>query len=453
MYNFLKYKEQYRLNLKLALPVVMSQLGQVLVQLADTIMVGQYGGDDPAPLAAASFGNSVFFLIYIACMGLTFSITPIVGELFVQQKRKKLATYLHNSMVIYPIIGVVATLLLYGITPLMHFMGQPEKTVEMATPYYHLLSLSMVPVMVFFVFKQFLEGMGNTITTMFIVLTANVINIALNYVMINGLCGFEEMGANGAALATLISRTIQMFLMIGFFLSVKKFRRYVASFSWQNVKRKFVSKLLSMGIPISSQMFFESSAFVITSIIVGRFGETIIGANQIGTTLMNCAFMIVLSVGSASTIRVSHCFGVRDYEQMKLASSAAWHLAFVWNVITALIFISLRMVLPLMFTSNAEMIEVASVLLIFISLFQISDGLQCVSVGILRGMQDVKVILPIAVVAYWVLNIPVGVLCAFTFGMGPKGLYIGYIVGLTVAAVLMYMRIRRRQKKLIGARN
>ena len=450
MYNFSKYKEQYRLNLKLAFPVVMSQLGQVLVQLADTIMVGQYGGDDPAPLAAASFGNSVFFLIYIACIGLTFSITPIVGELFVQSKRKKLADYLHNSLVIYPIIGVVATLVLFGITPLMSFMRQPESTVEMATPYYHLLSLSMVPVMVFFVFKQFLEGMGNTITTMFIVLAANVINIALNYVMINGLCGFEEMGANGAALATLISRTIQMLMMIGFFLSVKRFRRYVDAFSWKNVKRRFVKKLLSMGIPISSQMFFESSAFVITSIILGSFGETIISANQIGTTFMNCAFMIVLSVGSASTIRVSHCYGARDYAQMKLASSAAWHIAFVWNALTALIFISLRKFLPLMVSPNAEVIEVASVLLIYISMFQISDGLQCVSVGIMRGMQDVKVVLPIAIVAYWVLNIPVGALCAFTFGMGPKGLYVGYIVGLSVAAVLMYMRIRRHQKKLLG---
>ncbi len=451
MYNFSKYKEQYRSNLALAFPVVLSQLGQVIVQLADTIMVGQYGGDNPGPLAAAAFGNSVFFLVYIACMGLTFGVTPIVGALFVQNKRKKLADYLHNGLVIFPLIGALATLLLYAITPLMYHMGQPVETVVSAVPYYHILCWSIIPTMVFFVFKQFLEGMGNTVTSMYIVITTNIINIALNYVMINGHCGFEEMGANGAALSTLISRTVQMLLMIGFFLYVKRYRRYIANFSFKRFSAKLSRKLLAMGIPISSQMFFESSAFVITSILMGSFGETFIGANQIGSTLMNCAFMIVLSVGSASTIRISHCYGNRNYAEMKLASSAAWHLAFVWNMVTALTFITLRSVLPHIFTTNAQMIEMASILLIYIALFQISDGLQCVSVGILRGMQDVRIILPIAIFSYWVLNIPVGVFCAFTLGMGAKGLYIGYVVGLSVAAVLMYRRIVRRQKKLLGS--
>ncbi len=450
MYSFSKYKEQYRSNLALAFPVVLSQLGQVVVQLADTIMVGQYGGDNPGPLAAASFGNSVFFIVYIVCMGLTFGITPIVGELFVQHKRKKLASYLHNGLILFPLVGVAATALLYAITPLMYYMGQPVATVESAIPYYHILCWSMVPTMVFFVFKQFLEGMGNTVTSMYIVVVTNLLNIGLNYIMIHGYCGFEEMGANGAALATLISRTMQMLVMIGFFLCVKRYRRYVADFSFAKFSKKLTRRLLSMGVPISSQMFFECSAFVITSILMGRFGETIIGANQIGSTLMNCAFMIVLSVGSASTIRISHCYGARNFEEMKLASSAAWHLAFVWNTLTAIVFISMRGILPQIFTTNAEMIEMASVFLVFIAMFQISDGLQCVSVGILRGMQDVRIILPISIFAYWVLNIPVGVFCAFALGMGAKGLYIGFVVGLTVAAVLMYRRITRGQKKLLS---
>ncbi len=444
MYSFSKYKAEYQANLKLALPVVMSQLGQVVVQLADNIMVGQYGGDDPLPLAAASFGGSIFFLIYIASIGLTFGITPIVGELFVQGKMGQASRYLGNSLVTFPIIGLLAMALQFAIIPLMSYMGQPEEVVAMAIPYYKSLVWSMVPIMLFFVFKQFLEGLGNTKTTMYIVVACNAVNILLNYVLINGLWGAPELGALGAGIATLISRVLQALIIFLFFVSVKRFKSYLDGFKFRELKRSESMKLIKIGLPISSQIFFECSAFVITGVLMGYFGANIIGANQIGTSLMNCAFMIILAVSSATTIRISHCYGMRDFAQMKIASNAAYHLALVWNSLTAIIFIALQNVLPQLFTTNEEMIQMASTLLIFIALFQVPDGLQCIGVGILRGAQDVKIILPISIFAYWVLNIPVGYLCAFTFGMGPQGLYIGYIVGLSTAAILLYRRVVQR---------
>ncbi|MFR9524007.1 MAG: MATE family efflux transporter [Rikenellaceae bacterium] len=448
MYKFSKYREEYKANLKLALPVVMSQLGQVVVQLADNIMVGQYGGDDPLPLAAASFGGAVFFIINIVCMGLTFGITPIIGELFVQGRMKEASKYLGNSLVLFPLVGVVAMAVQFALIPLMGHMGQPDEVVALAIPYYKTLVFSMVPIMIFFVFKQFLEGLGNTQTTMFIVIFCNAVNIGLNYVLINGAFGMPEMGVMGAGLATLISRVLQAATITIFFLSIKRFKSYFDNFKLRELKRADSAKLIKIGLPISSQVFFESSAFVISSIIMGHFGANIIGANQIGTSMMNCAFMIVLAVGSATTIRISHCYGARDFAQMKVASSAAYHLALVWNSLTALTFVTMKGVLPQLFTSNVEMIEVASILLIFIALFQIPDGLQCISIGILRGMQDMKIILPISVFAYWILNIPVGCLCAFSLGMGPQGLYVGFIVGLTTAAILLHRRIKRQQAKL-----
>lgn len=450
MYKFSKYKQEYKSNLRLALPVVMSQLGQVVVQLADNIMVGRYGGDDPLPLAAASFGGSVFFLINIAAMGLTFGITPIVGELFVQGRMKEASKYLGNSLVLFPLIGVIAMLLQIGMIPLMNYMGQPQEVVAMAIPYYMTLVWSMVPIMIFFVFKQFLEGLGNTHTTMCIVIACNVVNIGLNHMLINGVWGAPELGTYGAGLATLISRVLQAATIFAFFLSVKSFRSYFDNFKFKNLEIKESVKLIKVGIPISSQVFFESSAFVISSILMGNFGVNIIGANQIGVSMMNCAFMIILAIGSATTIRISHCYGARDFQRMKLASSAAFHLALVWNSFTAISFIALQNVIPQLYTSNSEMIHMASILLVFIALFQIPDGLQCIGIGIMRGMQDVKIILPISFFAYWVLNIPVGYLCAFTLGMGPQGLYIGFIVGLSTAAILLYRRIYRRQRALIS---
>ncbi len=448
MYKFSTYKEEYKSNLRLAIPVMLSQLGQVFVQLADNIMVGQYGGDDPLPLAAASFGGSVFFLTYVACMGLTFGLTPIVGELFVQGRIKEASRYLGNSIVLFPLIGAVAMLLQFAVIPLMSKMGQPAEVVTMAVPYYKVLAMSMIPTMLFFVFKQFLEGLGNTKTTMYIVICCNAINILLNYILINGAWGAPELGALGAGIATLISRVLQAVVIFTFFLSVKRFRRYFDEFKFRALELKDSIRLVKIGFPISSQIFFECSAFVISSILIGHFGANIIGANQIGTSMMNCAFMIILAVGSATTIRISHCYGARDFVQMKIASSAAYHLAFVWNSFTALVFITMNHLLPQMFTTNAEMIEIASILLIFIALFQIPDGLQCISIGIMRGMQDVKIILPISVFAYWILNIPVGYFCAFNLGMGPQGLYVGFIVGLTTVAILLYRRIKRRQGAL-----
>ncbi len=446
MYKFSKYKDEYLANLKLALPVMMSQLGQVFVQLADNIMVGQYGGHDPLPLAAASFGGSLFFIIYIVCMGLTFAITPIVGELFVQGRKEEASKYLGNSLLLFPLVGALAMVVQFSLIPLMGYMGQPAEVVAMATPYYTTMVWSMVPIMIFFIFKQFLEGLGNTHVAMFIVVSCNAINILLNYMLINGMWGAPELGTLGAGIATTISRLLQAILIVAVFLLSPKFRSYLSDFKLRAIKLRDSIRLLRIGFPISSQLFFECSAFVISAIIMGRFGANVIGANQIGNTLMNCAFMIVLAIGSSTTIRISHCHGARNFKQLKIATSAAYHLALVWNIFTILLFVSLQNALPQLFTSNEEMIHTASILLIFIALFQIPDGLQCVSIGVLRGMQDVKIILPISFIAYWLLNLPVGYLCAFHLGMGPQGIYIGFIVGLTTAALLLHRRISSTSK-------
>ncbi len=447
MYSFKKYRKEYKANLTLAVPIMLSQLGQVVVQMADNIMVGQYGGDDSLPLAAASFGGAIFFLIYIACMGLTFGLTPVIGELFVQGRSKEASKYLGNSLVLFPIIGVVGMLIQFALIPLMDYMGQPQEVVAMAIPYYKSLIWSMIPIMIFFVFKQFLEGLGNTKVAMCIVLGCNVVNIVLNYALIGGHWGMPELGALGAGVATLISRVLQAIVIVVFFLSMKNYRIYFEQFKLRALELRDSIRLIKIGFPISSQIFFECSAFTISGIIIGYFGTDMIGANQIGISLSNAAFMIVLSVGSATTIRISHCYGAKSYAEMRTATHAAYHIALVWNSLTAITFIAFQNLLPQLFTTNVHMIEMASILLIYIAMFQISDGLQCVSIGALRGMQDVKVILPISIFAYWVLNIPVGCLCAFTFGMGAKGLYVGFIVGLTAAAILLYRRIRRRERE------
>ena len=451
MYRFSAYKNQYKENLRLALPVVLTQVGQILTQFADNLMVGRYGGDDPLPLAAVSFGGSVFFILVIASIGIALGMTPLIGELYAQGDRQRSSQLLQNGILFYGVLGIVMAAVQYAVIPLMYHLRQPVEVVDAAIPYYKMLVWSMPFVMLFFAFKQFLEGVGNTKVEMVVTIVANVANIAFNWVFIYGRYGFPEMGAAGAGLGTLLSRIIAPMLMIGYFYSRRRYRLYLALFSRHNYSWRAVGQLTRMGLPISLQMFLEASAFVGTGIMMGWFGDqakTAISANQIATTICNCAFMIVMSIGAATTIRVSHCYGARNFGELSLAARASYHLVLTWNAFAALVFISLRHFIPTLFTTNAEVIAIASQLLAFGALYQLSDGIQNVSVGILRGIQDVRIIMPIALVSYWLLNLPVGYLLGFNLGMGPSGFYLGFSFGLSTAAVLMILRIRRSVRKL-----
>ena len=448
MYSFSKYKDQYKSNLRLALPVVLTQLGQILTQVADNLMVGRYGGSDPTPLAAVSFGGAVFFILFIAAIGIALGMTPLVGELYAQGDREKSSGLLQNGILFYGLLGVAMAAVQYAVIPLMYHLGQPAEVVDMAIPYYRMLVWSMPFIMLFFTFKQFLEGVGNTKVEMFVTIAANLANIGFNWVFIYGRYGFPEMGAEGAGLGTLMSRIIAPMLMIGYFYSRSKYRVYLEGFSPRNYSWASVRQLLHMGLPISMQMFLEASAFVGTSIMMGWLSKTAISANQIAMTLGNCAFMIVTSIGAATTIRISHCYGARSLKELTLAAKASYHLVIAWNLFAAITFISLCNVIPTFFTTNAEVIDLASKLILLIAVYQLADGIQNVSVGILRGIQDVKIIMPIAFVSYWLLNLPAGYLFGFTMGMGPSGLFLGFSFGLSAAAVMMILRIRRSISRL-----
>lgn len=455
MYRFSTYKEQYRQNLKLAFPVVLTQLGQILTQFTDNLMVGRYGGDDPLPLAAVSFGGTVFFILFIASIGIAMGMTPLVGELYAQNDREKSAGLLQNGILFYGLLGVVMAAVQYALIPLMYHLRQPVEVVDAAIPYYKMLVYSMPAMMLFFAFKQFLEGVGNTHAEMYATIIANVANVGFNYLFIYGHCGMPEMGAEGAGLGTLLARVMGMVLIIGYFVSRSRYRLYLQRFSRRKFSRTDVRQLLHMGGPISLQMFLESSAFVGTGIMMGWFGaeaKATISANQIAMTIGNCAFMIVMSIGAATTIRVSHCYGARNIGELSLAAKASYHLVLAWNAFAALVFISLRHFIPTLFTTNAEVIAIASHLLAFAALYQLSDGIQNVSVGILRGIQDVKIIMPIALISYWILNLPVGYLLGFSLGMGPSGLYVGFAFGLSTAALLMILRIRRSVRRLYAVK-
>lgn len=443
-----KRSRYYGKVLSLAFPVILSQAGQILVQLVDNAMVGRLGA---VPLAGVSFANSVFFMLFVLGMGLTFGLTPLVGEMYSVSNHRKSASYLQNSILFYGFIGLGIFLLSMLVRPFMPHMGQAPEVVEHAIPYYGYVAVSVIPFMIFAAFKQFLEGVGNTKVAMAIIITSNVINIIFNWLLIYGNWGFPAMGAGGAGLATLISRILTPILIILYFYRRDSFFRYFTLFRRSNFSWETIRSLIRVGAPISLQMFMEGSAFALTGIMMGWLGTVEMAGNQVAMVISNFAFMIIIGIGSAVTICVSHAYGQRDWRDIRRYSGTAYRLGLMWNAVTALLFITLRNYIPMVFTSDSEVIDMAARFMVFVAIFQISDGLQANSVAILRGIQDVKSIMWISFISYIVVSLPAGYLLAFKTEVGPSGLWIGLIIGLALAAVLYNARYRKQVKRYAAA--
>lgn len=433
------------------MPIALSQLGYVVVQFADNAMVGSYGGDDPLPLSAVSFGVMMSFVLFSLAMGITLGLTPVIGEHFARGEYRRTAHYLQTSLVSYPILGVIFMVLQQLSVPLLYKLGQPVEVVDMAVPYYKLMGYSLPAIMLYGCFKQFLEGMGNTVTPMVIAVVTNAMNIVLNWVFIYGNCGCEAMGVYGAGLATLIARWASPVLIFIYFVVRSEYRDYLKLFSRGVKYIKDTYRLLTIGVPLAGQMLLEGSAFVVTSVMMGWFGAEALAANQVAMTYGNAAFMLTIALGSAATIRVSHCYGLGDREKMRDVVISSSHLSAAWGAMVFISFIAFRGVLPRLFTPSEPIVALASQMIIWVGLYQISDAVQGTLIGVLRGMQDVKIIAGLSFVAYVLLNIPVGYLCAFTFGFDSTGLLAGYVVGLTTAAIAYGIRVYRnlRSEKIV----
>lgn len=433
-------KGEYGKTFRLAVPVVISQVGQLMVQFVDNAMVGHLGR---VPLSGVAFAGNIFFFLFIFGIGIAVGLTPLVGESYAKGTHRSSGKLLQNSVLLYLVIGMAICALQFAAMPFFGYFGQPAEVIEAARPYYRYLAWSMIPLMVFFAFKQFLEGIGNTRVAMIIVIISNVVSVVLNWLLINGRMGFPAMGAAGAGLSTLIARTVTPLMIVGYFAWNQSLRRYLAFYHPRGYSFGQVRSLLSVGLPISIQMTLEGGTFAITGIMMGWLGTVALASNQIAIVMSNMAFMIVLSIGSATTIRASHAYGGGRFGEIRRIAKSSYNIGLVWNTFTALLFILGRNLLPRIFTDDPEVIGMAGKLLVFVALFQISDGIQMISLSVLRGMQDVKATSVIAFISYIVINLPIGYMFAFVLGAGPQGLWVGYIFGLTIAAFLLNSRYRR----------
>ncbi|MCW0482204.1 MATE family efflux transporter [Gaoshiqia sediminis] len=437
------YIPLYKKNLNLAFPVILSQVGQVTVSLADNMMVGHAGTTE---LAAASFSNSIFHIGMLFGLGVTMGVTPLVGKVFSQKNDRQVGEYLRNGFFIHTVFALLVALAMVGVGFFLDKMGQPNEVAQVAFPYYLLLVASLAPMLMFYSFKQFFEGIGNTQIAMMITLTANLVNIVLNYLLIFGKYGFPELGLNGAGIATLISRLLMPVLLIPVLLKNKKYRNIFRFARQAALVRSKISELLSVGLPIGLQIIVEVLTFSLGAVMMGWLGKEPLAAHQVALGMASFTYMISLGVGAGTTIHVSHEFGAQNFSLLRRTVFASVHLVVIFMSFMGLLFILLRHQLPFLFTEDLTVVGIAAGLLVIAALFQVFDGLQVALLAALRGLSDVKIPMFMAFVSYSLIGLPISYGCAFGLNMGAAGIWFGFLVGLAVAAILFSLRL----KKLVG---
>ena len=459
-YSFRTYLPYYKRNLKVAFPVMLTQFGAAMVGLADSIMVGHYGTAD---LAAVSFSNAIFFTVMVFAMGAVMGVTPLVGHVHgrmekllqlnapeeeIAHKHEQIASFLTNGLVFTGLMCLLSLALLVPCIPFLDMFGQEPEVVACARPYYILIVLSIIPFLLFCFSKQFLEGLGNTLVAMLITLGCNLLNIGLNWVFIYGHWGFEPMGAEGAGWASLIARCLMPVCFFAAMLLKAEWRRYIRAVRIRFVTRREVEHLIAIGTPIGLQSFAEAFLFTASFIIIGWISKEALAAHHIANQMADLTFMLALGIGSATTIRVSHQLGKGDLHAVKMASRASVHLCLLMNTIGAAIMIFGRHYIPYIFTEDPEVVPIASTLLIIAGTLQYADGLQCIGAAMLRGIQDVRVPMRIALFAYIGVALPLGIVLTFPVGWGAQGMWIAFVIALAIPAVLFHIRFRKQLKRL-----
>ncbi len=444
--QFNRYSKEFKTNLVIAYPIMLGQLGHILVALVDNLMVGRLGAPQ---LAAVSLGNSLVFIALSLGIGFSFAITPLIAEADGAKDVKKGRLHFHHGVIMCAVNGVLLFLALLVAKPVLYYLDQPEEVVVLALPYLEIVAFSMIPLMIFQAFKQFADGLSQTRYAMYATLVANVINVIFNYFLIYGLWIFPRLEVEGAAWGTLISRFFMLGLLL-YMLSRKRiFKPYFQISNTSHIKWSEFRELFRLGFPTALQMLFEVGIFTAAIFLSGIIGTNAQAANQIALNLSSMTFMIAVGLGVTATIRVGNQKGKADFPNLRRIAISIFLLVFLIEAVFAVAFILFKDILPPLYVENSEVIIIAAQLLIVAALFQLSDGIQVTILGALRGLQDVNIPTGICFIAYWMIGFPVSWYLGKEDQMGTQGIWLGLLAGLTASAIMLYFRFNYLSKKMI----
>ena len=452
------YTREFKYNWQLAAPVMLGMLGHTFVSFIDNIMVGQLGA---AELAAVSLGNSFIFIAMSLGIGFSTAITPLVAEADASKNFDVGKSSFKHGLFLCLILGLSLFGCILLAKPLMSLMSQPEEVVILAIPYLDLVAFSLVPLIVFQAFKQFSDGLSMTKYPMYATLLANIVNVVLNYVLIFGKFGFPKMGIVGAAVGTLASRFIMLFFLWWLLSKKEKSKAYVRQIKLFVLDNRMIKKIIGLGFPSAMQMFFEVAIFTAAIWLSGLLGKNSQAANQIALNLSSMTFMVAMGLSVAAMIRVGNQKGLMNFKELRRIAFSIMLLGIILATAFALIFLIFHDSLPKIyvdlndaknFNDNYEVVTIAAKLLLAAAIFQISDSIQVMVLGALRGLQDVKIPTVITFFAYWVIGFPISYYLGKEDAYGSFGIWLGLLAGLTSAAILLYARFNYLTKRLIATK-
>ncbi len=437
----------FRETLVLAWPLVLTQVGQIITGMVDNIFLGRIGATEQA---AGILSNNLYVLLLVFIIGVSYATTPLVTSAQQQQDLKKKASLFKNSLFLNFSVAVVCFLILFFSSGALGQMKQPEEVVKLAVPFFDVIILSMIPVSLYFTCKQYCEGLGNTRMALWIGLIGNLLNIILNYAFIYGKMGFPEMGYMGSAWASFWAR---LFMGVSFLFLIFKsaFTREISSV-YRQVKINFddLKNLWRIGFNSALQFTFEVAAFVIAGLMAGSFGKEQIDAHGIALSLAAFTYMFGSGIASSATIRVGVYNAQNNWNEIRQATNAAVKLVMVIMGSAGLLFALFNKYLPLAFSHEPQIVALAADLLIIAAMFQLFDGLQVTLLGVLRGLEDVRVSTVVTLVGYWVIALPLAYFLAFTCKMETIGIWIGLLASLVFVAMGLYWRFRYLVRKHLG---
>ena len=453
--NISQYTSEFKYNWKLAAPVMLGMLGHTFVSFVDNIMVGQIG---TAELAAVSLGNSFMFIAMSVGIGFSTAITPLIAEADSADNFKQAKSTFKHGLFLCTVLGIILFLGVFFAKPLMYLMQQPEEVVALAIPYLDLVAFSLIPLVVFQALKQFSDGMSMTRYPMYATLIANIVNIVLNYLLIFGKFGFPALGIVGAAFGTVISRFIMLAYLWWLLAKKERTKALVTNIKFFILEKLMLQKFINLGAPSAMQMLFEVAIFTAAIWLSGLLGKNAQAANQIALNLSSMTFMVAMGLSVASMIRVGNQKGLQKFKELRRIAFSIFLLGILLAIFFGSVFFLFHKSLPKIYvdftdaanyTDNLEVVRIASQLLFAAAIFQISDTIQVVVLGALRGLQDVKIPTIITFISYWVIGFPISYFLGKASMYGSFGIWLGLLAGLSTAAIFLYMRFNYLTLKLI----
>ena len=443
----IQQKHYYRQLLAIGIPIIIGQLGTIVLGFADTLMIGHHSTQE---LAAAGLVNNIFGLVLISYMGFSYGLTPIIGRLYGMERTDEIGQKVRNSLFANMMVGCIFTLAMIILYFNLSHIGQPEELLTLIRPYFIVNLISVLFVGVFNTMKQFLDGIGHTKVAMWVMIGGNVVNILGNWMLIYGVGPFPELGLLGAGLSTMGSRMLMAAAMVAMVMGRKRFAQYRKDILASHVNKVDFKEMNRLGWPVALQLAMESAAFTLSCVMVGWLGTIPLASHQVMITISQLFYLVLSGMASAMAIRVSHFVGQRDFQAVRRNAYDGWRLALLFSTLMGIPVFLFRHQIGGLFTDNVEVQQNVAVLIILMMVYQFGDGLQYSFANALRGIACVKPMVTYAFIAYFIVSLPMGYTLGFPCHLGILGIWIAFPFGLTVAGYLYWHRFVKEVKKMEG---